>query len=170
MFLMQSTKAISSFTEHALRKDRPLVVSNLDHRKVDLLIAKDTTGIHTVEKLCLQALCRMTYPGGPIIDVPTDTACDVQKFCQAKKRTPVTSKYISDIDMPDFVELVLSCSHGMNKLVDLLLGIFSCVSRAQMKKKVREIAEFTYNRWQVKKDVLDWYFFSRCPDTGGNAK
>ncbi|TVU39677.1 hypothetical protein EJB05_13109, partial [Eragrostis curvula] len=170
--LLQGKKALNSFTEHALRKDRPLVISNLDHRKDDLLKAEDITGILKVEKLCLQALCMRKYPGGPIIDVPTNVnvSLDDQKFFGANNSTPVALKSISDLDMPEFVKLVTSCPGGMGKLVDLLLGRFPCVSKAQLKKKIREIAEFTHNRWQVKKDILDRYCLSFSPDTNISAK
>ncbi|GJN12225.1 hypothetical protein PR202_ga30517 [Eleusine coracana subsp. coracana] len=170
--LLQSKKALNSLTEYALRKDMPLVISNLDHRKVDLLKDEDITGILKVEKLFLGALCMRIYPGGPIIDAPTyvNVSSDVQKFSQENKSTPVTSKFISDIDMPEFVKLVISCSHGMNKLVDLLRGTFPYVSKAKLKKKVREIAEFTHNRWQVKENIMDQYGFSLSPDAHGSVK
>jgi chromatin assembly factor 1 subunit A len=39
--LLQRQKALHIITEHALKIDRPLVISNLDHRKLDLLNAED---------------------------------------------------------------------------------------------------------------------------------
>ncbi|CAN6171637.1 unnamed protein product [Urochloa humidicola] len=164
-------KFLHSATEDALMRDRPLVISNLDHRKLDLLKAK---GI-TAEKLCLQALCMKKYPSGPIIDVPTviKMTMEDQEFCQSNKkspRTPVPSKSISDSDMPEFAKLVASFSHGMGKLVDILHERFPCVSKVQLRNKVREIAEYTHNRWQVKKDVLDKYSVCHSPDKVGSPK
>jgi hypothetical protein len=46
-------------------------------------------------------------------------------------------------------KLVASCPQGMVKLVELLHETFPYVSKARLKNKVREIAEFTSNRWQV---------------------
>ncbi|RLN33879.1 chromatin assembly factor 1 subunit FSM-like [Panicum miliaceum] len=149
-------KFLHSATEDALRIDRPLVISNLDHRKLDLLKAEDITA----EKLCLQALCMKKYPSGPIIDVPMVVKVTIEDpaFCRSNKkspRTPVPTKSISDSDMPEFAKLVTSCSQGMGKLVELLHERFPCVSRTQLKNKVREIAEFIHNRWQIKLEATD---------------
>lgn len=173
--LLQQQKALHSFTEHALRKDRPLVVSNLYHDKVDLLNAEDITGILKVEQLCLQALCMREYPGGPIVDVPADVNLPLedQKICRSNKMgpsTPVASKSISDSDLPEFVKLIKSCHHGIGKLVESLHGRFPCVSKVQLKNKIREIAEFTNNHWQVKKDILDRCGWSLSPNKGGSPK
>uniref|UniRef100_A0A0A9ATD2 Chromatin assembly factor 1 subunit FSM n=2 Tax=Arundo donax TaxID=35708 RepID=A0A0A9ATD2_ARUDO len=192
--LLQRQKALHGFTEHALRKDRPLVISNLDHSKVDLLKADDIAGILKVEQLCLQALCMRKYPGGPIVDVPVNVSLSVedQEFRRSNKRspsTPVASKSISDSDIPEFVKLIKSCPHGMGKLVELLHTRFPYISKAQLKNKIQEIAEFTNSHWQVKKDILDRGGLSlspgesfpgpaeirsrqttnRCPRSGGSA-
>ncbi|CAL5079636.1 unnamed protein product [Urochloa decumbens] len=164
-------KFLHTATENALMIDRPLVISNLDHRKLDMLKAK---GI-TAEKLCLQALCMKKYPSSPIIDVPTvvTKTMEDQEFCQSNKKspgTPVPSKSISDTDMPEFAKLVTSFSHGKGKLVDILHERFPCVSKLQLKNKVREIAEYTHNRWQVKKDILDKYSICHSPDKVGSPK
>ncbi|CAN6203576.1 unnamed protein product [Urochloa humidicola] len=163
-------KFLHSATEDALMIDRPLVITNLDHRKLDQL---KTEGI-TAEKLCLQALCMKKYPNGPIIDVPTvvKMTMEDQEVCQSNKKSPRTppSKSISDTDMPEFAKLVTSFSHGMGKLVDILHERFPCVSKVQLKNKVREIAEYTHNRWQVKKDVLDKFSICHSPDKVGSPK
>jgi len=98
-------KFLHSATEDALRIDRPLVISNLDHRKFDLLRAEENPA---ERRLCLQALCMKKYPSGPIIDVPmvVKVIMEDTTFCQSNKkspRTPVPSKSISDSDMPEFV-------------------------------------------------------------------
>ena len=97
-------KFLHNATEDALRIDRPLVISNLDHKKLDLLKAEEITA----ERLCLQALCMKKYPSGPIIDVPmvVKVIMEDTTFFQSNKkspRTPVPSKSISDSDMPEFV-------------------------------------------------------------------
>jgi chromatin assembly factor 1 subunit A len=104
--LLQRQKALHIITEHALEIDRPLVISNLDHRKLDLLNAEDITGMLKMEKICLQALCMKKYPGSPIIDVPVVNMTIEDGFCRSNKkspRTPVSSKAISESDMPEFV-------------------------------------------------------------------
>ncbi|OQU88836.1 hypothetical protein SORBI_3002G104300 [Sorghum bicolor] len=172
--LLQRQKALHIITEHALEIDRPLVISNLDHRKLDLLNAEDITGMLKMEKICLQALCMKKYPGSPIIDVPVVNMTIEDGFCRSNKkspRTPVSSKAISESDMPEFqAKLVASCPQGMVKLVELLHETFPYVSKARLKNKVREIAEFTSNRWQVKQDILDRYSFSLSPDKGEGPK
>jgi len=97
-------KFLHSATEDALKIDRPLVISNLDHRKLDLLKAEEITA----ERLCLQALCMKKYPSGPIIDVPMVVKVTIEDtaFCRSNKKSPrtlVPSKSISDSDMPEFV-------------------------------------------------------------------
>nr|CAB3456288.1 unnamed protein product [Digitaria exilis] len=104
------------------------------------------------------------YSSGPIIDVPVDVQSN-----KKISRTPLPSKSLSDSDMPEFAKLVKSCSHGMVKLVDLLHERFPCISKAQLKNKVREIAEFTHNRWQVKEDILDQYSLCLSPDKSGSS-
>jgi len=104
--LLQRQKALHIITEHAHKIDRPLVISNLDHRKLDLLNAEDITGMLKMEKICLQALCMKKYPGSPIIDVPVVNMTIEDGFCRSNRkspRTPVSSKAISESDMPEFV-------------------------------------------------------------------
>uniref|UniRef100_A0A0E0EA25 Chromatin assembly factor 1 subunit p150 C-terminal domain-containing protein n=1 Tax=Oryza meridionalis TaxID=40149 RepID=A0A0E0EA25_9ORYZ len=169
--VLQQQKALHSFTEHALKKDRPLVIYNLDHGKAYLLDAEAITGILKVEQLCLQALCMKEYPGAPIIDVPVDINLPIKdlEIGQPNKKgpsTPVASKSISGSDLPEFVKIVSSCPYGIGKLVESLRVQFPCVPKLQLKNKIREIADFTNNHWQVKKDILDWCGLSLPPDRG----
>ncbi|ONM52768.1 Chromatin assembly factor 1 subunit FAS1 [Zea mays] len=171
--LLQRQKALHIITEHALKIDRPLVICNLDHRKLGLLNAEGITGMLKMEKICLQALCMKKYPGSPIIDVPVVNTTIEDGFCRSNKkspRTPVSSKAISESDMPEFAKLVASCPQGRVKLVELLHETFPYVSKARLKNKVGEIAEFTKNRWQVKQDILDRYNLSLSPDKGEGLK
>uniref|UniRef100_A0A0E0LJ89 Chromatin assembly factor 1 subunit p150 C-terminal domain-containing protein n=1 Tax=Oryza punctata TaxID=4537 RepID=A0A0E0LJ89_ORYPU len=168
--VLQQQKALHSFTEHALKKDRPLVIYNLDHGKADLLDAEDITGILKVEQLCLQALCMKEYLGAPIIDVPVNINLpikdlDIGRPNKKGPSTPVASKSISGSDLPEFVKIISSCPHGIGKLVESLRVQFPCVPKLQLKNKIREIADFTNNRWQVKKDILDWCGLSLPPGT-----
>uniref|UniRef100_J3MJY3 Chromatin assembly factor 1 subunit p150 C-terminal domain-containing protein n=1 Tax=Oryza brachyantha TaxID=4533 RepID=J3MJY3_ORYBR len=159
--VLRQQKALHSFTKHALDRDRPLVIYNLDHGKADLLDAEDMNGIFRVEQLCLQALCMREYPGAPIIDIPVNITLTTedQEIGQPKKKgpsTPVASKLIPDSDLPKVVKLISSCPYGISKLVESLHMQFPRVPKFQLKNKIREIADFTNNRWQVKKEILDW--------------
>ncbi|PWZ15683.1 Chromatin assembly factor 1 subunit FSM [Zea mays] len=172
-YLSDDEKALHIITEHALKIDRPLVICNLDHRKLGLLNAEGITGMLKMEKICLQALCMKKYPGSPIIDVPVVNTTIEDGFCRSNKKsplTPVSSKAISESDMPEFAKLVASCPQGRVKLVELLHEAFPYVSKARLKNKVGEIAEFTKNRWQVKQDILDRYNLSLSPDKGEGLK
>uniref|UniRef100_A0A0E0AI06 Chromatin assembly factor 1 subunit p150 C-terminal domain-containing protein n=1 Tax=Oryza glumipatula TaxID=40148 RepID=A0A0E0AI06_9ORYZ len=169
--VLQQQKALHSFTEHALKKDRPLVIYNLDHGKAYLLDAEAITGILKVEQLCLQALCMKEYLGAPIIDVPVDfnfpiKDLEIGRLNKKGPSTPVASKSISGSDLPEFVKIISSCPYGIGKLVESLRVQFPCVPKLQLKNKIREIADFTNNRWQVKKDILDWCGLSLPPDRG----
>uniref|UniRef100_A0A0E0Q6J4 Chromatin assembly factor 1 subunit p150 C-terminal domain-containing protein n=1 Tax=Oryza rufipogon TaxID=4529 RepID=A0A0E0Q6J4_ORYRU len=169
--VLQQQKALHSFTEHALKKDRPLVIYNLDHGKAYLLDAEAITGILKVEQLCLQALCMKEYLGAPIIDVPVDINfpikdLEIGRLNRKGPSTPVASKSISGSDLPEFVKIISSCPYGIGKLVESLRVQFPCVPKLQLKNKIWEIADFTNNRWQVKKDILDWCGLSLPPDRG----
>ncbi|BAT00952.1 Os07g0273301 [Oryza sativa Japonica Group] len=152
--VLQQQKALHSFTEHALKKDRPLVIYNLDHGKAYLLDAEAITGILKVEQLCLQALCMKEYLGAPIIDVPVDINfpikdLEIGRLNRKGPSTPVASKSISGSDLPEFVKIISSCPYGIGKLVESLRVQFPCVPKLQLKNKIWEIADFTNNRWQI---------------------
>lgn len=104
---LETQKALHIFTKRSLEKERPLVISNLDHRKVDLLNTEDITRRLELEKICLEALCMKKYPGSPIIDVPVVGNMTIEdELCQRNKKspgTPVPSKAISESNMHEFV-------------------------------------------------------------------
>lgn len=47
------------------------------------------------------------------------------------------------------VSVIQSCSHGINKLIEALQNKFPHIAKSQLRSKVREIADFSDNRWQV---------------------
>ncbi|KAJ0015108.1 hypothetical protein Pint_19668 [Pistacia integerrima] len=61
---------------------------------------------------------------------------------------------IPESDLPAVVSVINSCSTGINKVVESLQQKFPSVSKSQLRNKVREISDFTDNRWQVRKDIL----------------
>ncbi|XP_072970951.1 chromatin assembly factor 1 subunit FSM [Typha angustifolia] len=174
-FLRQQ-KILHDLTVQALRKNQPLVISNLNHEKSELMMAQDLVGMVKLEQLCLQALCMRAYPGGSIIDMTTkeNPSREDQGICQSNSKntnTPTTSSSaIPDSDLPEFVRVIQSCSHGLSKVVDLLQQKFSMISKSQLRNKVREISDFVDNRWQVKKEVLDKLGVSVSPEKGGGPK
>ncbi|KAJ4809594.1 Chromatin assembly factor 1 subunit fas1 [Rhynchospora pubera] len=154
-------KVLHNLTEQALKKSQPLVISNLNHEKLDLL-NQGLTGMDKWEQVCMQALCLRVWPGGVAIDLPVIQGAAIEDgvVAETNGKTVGTSSAsvgatILDSDMPEFVQLIQSCPHGLNKVVDLLQQTFTSVSKAQLRNKVREISKFVDNHWEVKKEVLD---------------
>ncbi|KAJ3683512.1 hypothetical protein LUZ60_013739 [Juncus effusus] len=159
-------KVLNNLTEQALKKSQPLIISNLNHSKLGLLEKEDLTGLEKLEQICIQALCMKVYPNGAIIDLPGDQNANIDHKVANNSPNQVNNKSssspsaltaVSDSDLPEFVRLIQSCPHGLNKLVDLLLQNFSNISKTQLRNKVREISSFNCvdGRWEVKKEVLD---------------
>ncbi|URD77531.1 Chromatin assembly factor 1 subunit A [Musa troglodytarum] len=158
--LLQRQKILYNLTEKALRKSHPLVISNLTHEKAKLLMAEDLIGTAKVEQICLRALCMQAFPGGSIVDILKDpnTSSDDQQVCRCSKETTTQGATVAmktDLDLPEFVRLIQSCPHGINKVVEVLQQEFPTTSKSQLRNKVREISNFVDSRWQVKKDVLE---------------
>ncbi|CAL9197375.1 chromatin assembly factor 1 subunit FAS1-like [Musa acuminata AAA Group] len=176
--LLQQHKILCTFTERALRKSQPLVISNLSHEKIKLLSAEDLNGKAKVEQVCLQALCMRAIPGGAIVDIFTNpsTSYEDQQVPLAPEESAAqaaTAPVVSDKDLPEYARLIQSCPHGINKLVDVLLQKFPSIPKSQLRNKIREISDFVDNRWQVKKDVLQRLGLSASepsPDKGGKQK
>ncbi|XP_064942074.1 chromatin assembly factor 1 subunit FSM-like isoform X2 [Musa acuminata AAA Group] len=146
--LLQQHKILCTFTERALRKSQPL------------------------------ALCMRAIPGGAIVDIFTNpsTSYEDQQVPLAPEESAAqaaTAPVVSDKDLPEYVRLIQSCPHGINKLVDVLLQKFPSIPKSQLRNKIREISDFVDNRWQVKKDVLQRLGLSASepsPDKGGKQK
>lgn len=110
--LLWQQKVLFDLTEKALRKNQPLVISNLNHEKSELRITEDLSGTAKVEQICLQALRMEPFPGGPIIiDISTtpSTLNEVQQVSESSQETSIqagTSEAISELDLPEFVCIV----------------------------------------------------------------
>lgn len=165
--LYRQLKHLNSLTEHALRKNRPLVILNLMHEKSRSLSTQDHS---ESEQTCLQALSIRAFPVGPAIEILAgdDVQEVVQEDCPSSSKGgvgPVASgTAISDSDLPEIVSIIQSCPHGINKVVGALRSKFPNIPKSQLGNKVREISSFADNRWQVKKDILDKYGLSSSPE------
>ncbi|GER28279.1 chromatin assembly factor 1 [Striga asiatica] len=166
--LLRQQKYLSNITEHALKKNQPLIILNLMHEKTTLLSADECTGTHKLERMCLQALSIRRLPGLPEIDISVhgdgvDEENDA--FCDKSVATPpVTSAAILESDLPQIISIIQSNPVSIDKLGISLKNKFPAVSKSHLKNKVREISEFSDNRWQVKKEVLSKYGLSRSPE------
>ncbi|XP_076903958.1 chromatin assembly factor 1 subunit FAS1-like [Bidens hawaiensis] len=171
--LFKQMKYLNILTEHALKKSKPLVISNLMHEKSKSSTNSASTQDHSEsEQMCLQALSFCVFPVGPSIDIlPGD---DIQEEAQedypsSSKSNAVptasgTANAISDADLPEIVSIIQSCPHGINKVVNTLRVKFPNISKSQLGSKVREISVFADNRWQVKKDILEKLGLSTSPE------
>ncbi|XP_058094285.1 chromatin assembly factor 1 subunit FAS1 [Magnolia sinica] len=169
--LFRHQKYLYNLTENALRRNQPLIISNLMHEKTSLMITEDLSGSSKIEQICLQALSMRSCPGGTsIIDLSTDAivSSEDKEVCQSQSKSDakpaVAGVAILDSDLPEIVSCIQSCPHGINKVVESLQRKFPAVSKLQLRNKVREISDFMDNRWQVKKEILDNLGLSISPD------
>ncbi|KAL8159365.1 hypothetical protein V2J09_000902 [Rumex salicifolius] len=159
---VQQLKRLHNLTEHALRKNQPLIIANTRHEKSHLLCSDNLTGTPKIEQMCLQALAMRPFPDGLIVEVHSDDnlQSQEQEICSPTKKghlLPAESSMstISDSDLSKIVSVIQSCPYGMNKVLESLLQKFPKTSKSQLRNKVREISDFVDNRWQVKKEILD---------------
>ncbi|KAI3757066.1 hypothetical protein L6452_04599 [Arctium lappa] len=164
--LFRQVKHLNALTEHALRKNRPLVILNLMHEK-----SQSSTQDHSEsEQMCLQALSIRAFPVGLAIEIVAgdDVQEEVQEDCPSSSKGSVVSvasgTTILDSDLPEIVSVIQSCPHGINKVVSALRSKFPNIPKSQLGSKVREISSFADNRWQVKKDILEKYGLSSSPE------
>lgn len=92
--LIQELWHLHKLTEHALRKNEPLVILNLKHEKSSLLL-EDLAGTNRSEHICLQALKMCLFPCGATIEISLDNVQnESQKAClstSARKSSTTTS-------------------------------------------------------------------------------
>lgn len=166
--LFRQLKHFNTLTEHALRKNRPLVILNLMHKKSKS--NSSTQDRLESEQMCLQALSICAFPVGPCIEISNgdDMQEEVQEDHPSSSKSSVVSAasghVISDSDLPEFVSVIQSCPHGINKVVKTLHLKFPDIPKSQLGNKVREICVFADNRWQVKKDIIKKHCLSRSPE------
>ncbi|KAE8679778.1 Chromatin assembly factor 1 subunit FAS1 [Hibiscus syriacus] len=165
--LLRQQKYLNNLTEHALRKNQPLIILNLLHEKASLLMAEDLNGTPKLEQTCLHALSMQAYPFGPSVEISMDSMeHDNQEACTSGK-AGATPALILDSDLPLIVSTIQSCSHGIRRLLESLQEKFPKIPKSQLKDKVREISNFSDNRWQVKKEILVKLGMPISPERGG---
>ncbi|CAH9072964.1 unnamed protein product [Cuscuta epithymum] len=159
--VLRQQKCLNNLTEHALKKNQPLFIINFKHEKDLLLLDDDVTGTEKLEQLCLSALKMCFFPGQPSLQI---SCVNHQTDEKVQEASPTSSSKIAtsqagmsalqESDLPVIVSVIKSCSHGINKIVESLQLKFPHMAKTQLRSKVREIADFADNRWQVKKDIL----------------
>ncbi|KAK9291305.1 hypothetical protein L1049_019250 [Liquidambar formosana] len=163
---------LQNLTEHALRKNQPLIILNLMHDKAPFLIAEDLSGTQKLEQTCLQALSMRMFPGGSPISIIMDENMqnEDQESCPSNSKgstTPVAAvTAIPDTELPKIVSAIQSYSQSISKVVESLQQTFPTVPKSQLRNEVRKISDFVDNRWQVRKSILDKLGLSISPEKG----
>lgn len=156
--LLRKQKYLNNLTEHALKKNQPLIILNLMHEKTTLSSAEELTGTLKLERLALQTLGIFPLPGFPNteISVPNDVVDGDREAVSNKSSTAplATAATILDSDLPQIISIIQSCPHSIGTIENSLLDKFPAVPKSQLRKKVREISKFSDNRWQVKQGIL----------------
>ncbi|KAL0403392.1 UNVERIFIED_CONTAM: Chromatin assembly factor 1 subunit FAS1 [Sesamum radiatum] len=150
--LLRQQKYLKNLTEHALKKNQPLIILNLMHEKTTSL-AEELTGTEKLERMCLQTLSMRPLPGFPDIEISAHNDA-VDEDQEAFLPTSMFSGLIS---------VIQSCPHSIGKITKSLHNKFPDVPKSQIRNKVREISEFSDNRWQVKKEVLSKHGLTISP-------
>ncbi|KAK7394636.1 hypothetical protein VNO78_15169 [Psophocarpus tetragonolobus] len=155
--LLRQQKHLNNLTEHALRKNQPLIISNLIQDK--FLSDPNFSATLKPEQMCLQALSMYLIPGGSCIEISMDQTEEDKEVCLAVGKSgasPISGvTVIPDLDLSTIVTAIQNCSQGMNKVLASLQQKFPSVSKSSLKNKVREVSDYVDNRLQVKKEVLD---------------
>ncbi|CAJ2645587.1 unnamed protein product [Trifolium pratense] len=159
--LLRLQKYLNNLTEHALRKNNPVIITNFVHDKDLSLLDHNISGTPKQEQMCLQALTMYTIPGSSCIELELSTDKIQDEDQEASPSTgkgsatpPPDSAAIPDTDLPIIVTTIQSCSQGINKVLGSLQQKFPSASKASLRNKVREVSDYVDNRWQVKKEVL----------------
>lgn len=105
--LLWKQKYLNNLTEHALKKNQPLIILNLMHEKTTLSSAEELTGTLKLERLALQTLGFFPLPGFPNteISVPNDVVDGDREAVSNKSSTAplATAATILDSDLPQIV-------------------------------------------------------------------
>ena len=126
--LLRQQKYLHNLTEHALRKNQPLVISNLMHEKASLLMTEEIDGTPKLEQMCLQALSMRLFPGRPTIEISIDINLreEDQDTCAINSKdstTPVApTPSISDSDLPQIVSTLFLANIKIFPLQGMLLA------------------------------------------------
>lgn len=93
--LLRQQKYLNNITEHALRKNQPLIILNLMHQKAALLMAENLSSTLKLEQTCLQALSMRVFPDGPSVGISIESMQDEnQEPCPSGGKcstTPISS-------------------------------------------------------------------------------
>eukprot|EP00250_Pteridium_aquilinum_P018366 c24053_g2_i1 orf=288-3503(+) len=157
-------KVLEQLTDQALRRNRPYIICNF-HQSKSANIAQKT------ERDCLDALKVCPLFNEIQIEVPQDPQLLEQVDDDKKKSIKRRAKGLPPTALREMVEVLLSSTHGLKRLVDLLSTKFPEASRSQLRDKIKEIADFVDNHWQVKKEIVEQLGITLpCPQAANNPE
>lgn len=131
--LVRNQKYLHNLTEHALRKNQPLIIINLRHEKAPLLMAENLCATSKMEQACLQALSMRAFTDGILVEMTVDSmdnedheAC----FSDGKgSTTPVSAvTAILESDLPAVVSSIF-CPRANIKLLKHTLRLYNFPSK-----------------------------------------
>lgn len=88
--LLRQQKYLNNLTEHALRKNNPVIIPNFVHDNEVLVLDHNISGTPKQEQMCLQALSMYTIPGSSYIELSTDKMQD-----EDQESSPSTGKGVA---------------------------------------------------------------------------
>ncbi|XP_073040417.1 LOW QUALITY PROTEIN: chromatin assembly factor 1 subunit FAS1 [Primulina eburnea] len=167
--MLQQQKYLNNLTEHALKKNQPLIILNLMHEKTVLFSGEELTCVEKLERMCLQTLSVRPMPGLPSICITSESDGVAKDLETSSNKSSITTPLgtgvaLQDADLPQMILSIQSCPYSIGKIVESLHMKFPTATKSLLRNKVREIAEFSDNRWQVKKDTLSKLGLSISPD------
>lgn len=125
--LLRQQKYLNKLTERALKKNQPLIISNLMREKAYMSTAEDLVGIPKLEQMFLQALSMRVFPGSSLIEISLGSLESIDQEVSTPtvkdSATPnPTANFMSDSDMRTLV------SHENSIIVNIFelfrLGLF----------------------------------------------
>ncbi|KAI4350185.1 hypothetical protein L6164_010691 [Bauhinia variegata] len=157
--LLRQQKYLDNLTEHALRKNQPLIIPNLMHDKASLLLDHILSVTPKLQQTCLLTLSMRVISINSHIEIYADEMQDEdEEACLSTvkggmpPRTDMAA--IADSDLPVIVNAIQTCSQGINKVLESLQRKFPALSKSILRNKVYEVSDNVDNRLQVKKEVL----------------
>lgn len=110
--LVREQNHLHYLTEHALRKNQPLIVLNFMHEKSSLIFDGDLGGTNRTEQICLQALRMCPFPCAPLVEITLDDgnvddqeACTSSGTSKTSKTPPSNAIAMSDSELRTVVSM-----------------------------------------------------------------
>ncbi|KAK4796326.1 hypothetical protein SAY86_028652 [Trapa natans] len=118
----RQNKYLCSVTEHALRKNQPLIISNLAHEKSGPSDLEKLSGAAKMEVMCLQALRICAFPGDTDVDISISNHFvgdeDSPSSNRDSRMLPPNMVAVSDSDLSIIVSFrKMLYSSGLNLVV-----------------------------------------------------